>query len=228
MYIFSFLILHEFIQIRIALAISLLLLSSLLYIKGRVGKSFFIFIFAILVHVSSIIFVLAFYFSLICEKKRGLVFLLFPIPIIVLTNFTDILNQLIFILPDYVYEKLFIYIYKNTNEYQNESVNVLSFRMLVLYLTILLLFIKISKISKLDFIYLFCVLSLTIFAVTLRSIPDIAFRIIDISIFFSIFLIQSLHKYYVKLIYYLVFLIFIISSIYYNFRLLTYAGVGFG
>ncbi|UAL42640.1 EpsG family protein [Shewanella inventionis] len=223
MYISSLLILHEFIQIRIALAISLLFLSSILYVKGYSWRAFFLFLFSILIHTSSIVFVFIFYVSIILEARRRFVFILIPFVFVFSNFFLDILSFSNFILPDYIYDKLILYI--NVSQHMNQSMNIFSVRMMVLYILMVLILYKLIYLSKLDFVYFFCVSLLVILSIGFKSIPDIAFRLVDIAIFFSIFLIQSTYKYYQKSVFYFSVSLFIISSIYYNYRLLAYTNL---
>lgn len=219
MYLCSLLILHEFIQIRIALALSFLLLGVVLSYNNKL-KSIICFFLALFFHTSAILFVLFFYSAKLVERNRGLAICFFIGFFSISIFFLDFLNLLSFSFSNYIFDKVMIYV--NASSHMNEGVNMFSFRIVVLYIILLLFSLKLYKITRFDFIIYFCVISLLIFAIGLRSLPDLSFRFIDMAIFFSIFMIANLRRYYSVFCFYLMSSVFIISSVYYNYRLLGY------
>lgn len=219
MYLSSLLILHEFIQIRVALSLSFLLLAVTLHSKIKVYQ-WFIFILACFVHVSAILFVAFYCASFFFKKLRYLSLIYFALIYFVLLRVSDMLNFINSFSSNYVLNKIEIYV--NAASSAEESVNIFSVRLIVLYVVIFLFVYRQKKLSDFDYVLYFCATSLAIVAIGLKSFPDISFRLFDISIFFSIFLVASIKSYYRKHVFYIILPVFIVSAIYYNFRLIGY------
>ncbi len=220
LYCCSFLVLHEFIQIRVALAISFLMLSFVLLLK----KNYFLVVLswaaAIFFHVSAALFPVVCLLSLFLSRSNFLLRMTYFIFIVILlasiAGYTVFDNVIVFF-PTIFQDKISIYV--EMQSYLNESVNFLSVKFLIMYLILSLYIFKLAKISYVDKLLISMMLIILIFGVVISFLPSISFRVIELFGPFFIFLLAGLRR-YSHLVTTIVFhSLFIISSLYYSYRL---------
>lgn len=219
LYITSYMLLHEFIQIRIGIAISMLFLGCYLHFHGRTLSGGVVILTAALFHVSTIIFPIVFYFSVFVSNKRGVFFL----PILTFISFVAALSgnfnflDLLSLLPGAFQYKINLYI--EMQSYLNEYVNILSIRLLVFYFVIASLWYSIDRLTYTDKVILIvctCFIIMMLFSV---SLPSLALRIVEIAGPFFMLLIARLRRYFAKPYVYAIWLVTFVSNIYYSYSI---------
>ncbi|MCS6209212.1 EpsG family protein [Shewanella baltica] len=217
LYICSYLILHEFIQIRVGLAISFLFCSYLFSLKRQFYKMFIFFVLAILFHVSALIFVVLYLLALYIVKSDFLIKALFLSVLfffIVAVSGGGDLNFLASFLPGGLKEKYYIYV--EMQSYLNESFNLLSVKLVLFYIIIVLYLARIDRVSQKDKVLVVTFLLFLMLGFFFVSLPAFAFRTIEIVSPFIIFLIASINDYYKSRWVNIISLVFISSSLYYS------------
>lgn len=217
LYITSYMLLHEFIQIRIGIAISMLFLGCYLHFHGRTLSGAAVILSAALFHVSAIIFPIIFYFSVFVSNKR----VLFILPMLVIISFVAALNdnfnalKFFSLLPSAFQYKINLYV--EMQSYLNEYINIFSVRLLIFYFVIALLWHSIDRLIYTDKIILIvctCFIIIMLFSV---SLPSLALRVVEIAGPFFILLIARLRRYFAKPYVYAIWLVTFLSNIYYSY-----------
>lgn len=217
LYICSYLVLHEFIQIRVGLAISFLFCAYLFSLKRQFYKMFFFFVLAILFHVSAVIFVALYIAAIYIVKYDFLIkvlFLMVLMSFVVAATGGENLEILAIFLPGALKEKYHIYV--EMQSYLNESFNLFSVKLILLYALIMLYLARIERVQQKDKILVVTFLLFLMFSFFFVSLPVFAFRTIEIVSPFIIFLIASINDYYKSRWVNVIPLVFISSSLYYS------------
>lgn len=216
----SFLILHEFVQIRVALAISFLMLSFLFFVRKNNYLMIVSWCFAVFFHVSAAIFPVIFLVSVVFARKLYLlkmVFFTFIFLLVATLNGYTVFDNVIAYFPSIFQDKLSIYV--EMQSYLNESVNFLSVRLLIVYLVIFLYILKIDKVNAYERVLVVMMLNFLIFGVVFSFLPSISFRVMELSgPFLIILLVGMLRQFHLSTTIF-VHTAFVFSSFYYSYSL---------
>lgn len=217
LYLSSYLVLHELIQIRIALSISLMFLSYLFFLQCRHYMMFLCFCLATFFHITSFVFVLIFIASIQIVKNDKMIKLLYFIlffAFLVAENGVMNINELMFYLPSFFKSKYELYIKMQAES--SETFNLFSFRLSLFYFVLLLYYPKIKIIEMQDKILLVIFMIFLIFVFSMTHLPVISFRLLEMISPFMIILIVDLHEYYKNKYLKLIPILFVFSSLYYS------------
>jgi len=220
LYISSYLFLHELVQIRIGLAISVLFLGVWFFFENKKLIGFVVISLAPIIHQSTLVFPFVFYFSVFIVGLRLQYFILMASLMFFILSY-DGLAVLEFILNwipiSSIRYKILTYI--EMQKIAGESINVLSVRFIIFYVTTCLLFLKWNILEYRHKVFL--VLGVLFFTIIfiVRDLLIISLRIIEIAGPFYVLLISSLRSYYKSKYINIILCLFFVSSLYYSHEL---------
>lgn len=220
LYISSYLFLHELVQIRIGLAISILFLGAFFYFENKKLVGLIVISLAPIIHQSTLIFPFVFYFSVIIVGLRlqyftlMLSFLFFMLSYDGLSVLESIINWIPISSIRYK-----ILTYMEMQKVTGERINLFSIRFIIFYITTILLFLKWNILEHRHRVFL--VLGVLFFTIifVVRDLFVISLRIIEIAGPFYVLLISSLRDYYKSRYINIVLCFFFLSSLYYSYEL---------
>jgi len=199
---------HEMTQVRLAVALSLALLSFSFFIEKKALPSISLLLIAITFHTSV---VLLFIFFTLSRKKIVLPFLLILFPLLALLgklgfNISQLILSVINLIP--LLEK---YIFYFQGGWHEQNINVLSMTNISFYLLALWSVVEIFNRKSVTDIHLYSTKLVLIGLVCiplLSSLPVAAFRISQIFLFFIPLMVASLYQLYGGRVYKTFFIIF--------------------
>lgn len=195
-YIGFFFFQHEMTQVRLAVALSIVLLSFSFFIQKKILLSFILLLLAVTFHSSVVILSLFYFFS---RKKLLLPFLLILFPVLALLsslgfNISNLILSVIKFIP-----LLGKYVFYFQGGWHEQNINIFSMTNISFYLLAFWSVIEIFNREKVTDIHLYSTKLVLIGLVCiplLSSLPVAAFRISQIFLFFIPLMVASLYGLY--------------------------------
>ncbi|MFM5765121.1 EpsG family protein [Aeromonas veronii] len=216
MYLVSYFLLHELIQIRIGLGISFLFLGSHYFFNEKRKYAAFAFLLAILSHFSTIPFVLSFYVSSLVVNRRIslLILLALVISLFMALNGYFYMEIITHIMPSFLQHKLDVY--SQIQSVAEEKINLTSIRLLIFYSVLFGLWKVEKKMQEIDRTILLSISCIYILALVTSALPSFSLRFFEICGPFVLFLLARMDLVYNKWLVNGLQLLFVITSIYYS------------
>lgn len=216
MYLVSYFLLHELIQIRIGLGISFLFLGVHCFFYEKRKLAAFSFLLATLSHFSTIPFVLSFYISsLIVNRRISLLILMaLVMSLFMALNGYFSMGIIAHIMPSFLQYKLEVY--SQIQSVAEEKINLTSIRLLVFYGVLFCLWKVRKKMQEIDRVILLSVSCIYILALVTSALPSFSLRFFDICGPFVLFLLARMDLVCSRWLVNGLQLLFFITSIYYS------------
>ncbi|MGL5030537.1 MAG: EpsG family protein [Aeromonas sp.] len=221
MYAVSYLILHELIQIRIGMAMSMLFLGFYYYFYNKRKLSFVCFLCAPLFHLSTLVVLITFVISIIIEKNKFFNVVPYMLVISMLLAFSGLfsLEMIGFFLPSIPFLQYKLAVYTEMQGVLNEQVKFYSVRLILFYVVLFLFWQKKNSISYRDRIILLNVSMIFIIAFITSALPSFSLRLFEMAGPLLLILMARMNYVCGNLIASFIQSLFVISSVYYSYVL---------
>ncbi|AUT44114.1 EpsG family protein [Aeromonas sp. ASNIH5] len=220
LYISSYLFLHELVQIRIGLAISVLFLGVFLYFENKKLAGVIVISLAPIIHQSTLMFPFVFYFSVLIVGLRLQYFILTASFLFFILSYDglSVLESILNWVPiSSIRYKILTYM--EMQKVTGESINLFSIRFIIFYFTTFLLFLRWNALEYRHKVLLVLGVSFYTIVFIVRDLFIISLRIIEIAGPFYLLLMSSLRNYYRSKYINIVLCLFFFSSLYYSHEL---------